>query len=334
MNESFKNEIEYYRKIDREFDRVIHHCFPNTFVQGHANSGNRFQADITKYNQGFSETEYFYNGKLEFFHLTSIQNLLSILNERSFRFYNLHNSNDEKEYKHIAELFRMDEDEINHKKEYLYTFSFCPMSEIENDKVWMEYGRNYSGAAIVFTIENDPLQWENYHMAEMKYGLSDKFKKYFQLKRDFEKKYNISAECDLSKLIAFHKEPHWLLEKEIRLLTYYPFSDINGYLKYSKPEFRLTEGRNRIVHYINLPLWVDNDAWVLKDSNSHELRRTQELPEDYFITRPKIKIKDILIGKNAGIDSNKLGRFSTTLKNIIFYNYGYDIKITNDLFSC
>lgn len=150
MNESFKNEIEYYRKIDSEFDRIIHECFPNTFLQSHENSGNRYHADITKYNGGFKETEYFYNEKLEFFHLTSIQNLLSILNERSFRFYNLHNSNDEKEYKHVAELFSMDEDEINHKKDYLYTLSFCPMSEIENDQVWMEYGRNYSGAAIVF----------------------------------------------------------------------------------------------------------------------------------------------------------------------------------------
>jgi hypothetical protein len=86
------------------------------------------------------------------------------------------------------------------------------------------------------------------------------------------------------------------------------------------------------VHYINLPLWVDNDAWVFKDSNPHELRRTQKLPNDYFITRPKIKIKDILIGKNSGIHSLELPKFKGALENVIFFNYGYNIKITDDLF--
>ena len=213
----------------------------------------------------------------------------------------------------------------------MYTFSFCPVSEIYHENVWKLYGHNFSGAAIVFTIENDPKSWMNFHISEVKYESIEKFRSYFLEKEEFEKKYSITAHCDLSKLIGFHKEPKWENEKEVRLLTYYPYKHFEEYLKFSKTEFRLSNGRNRIVHYIKLPLWVDNNSPYLK-STLEELSRVQKLPADYFETRPKIKIKDILIGKNSGIDQMTYKIFRNELKDIIELNYGYNIDLRTNLF--
>ena len=324
-------DIKQFTKIDREFDDIIVSVFKNLFLQGHGNLGDNFHADISKHNRDFTNTDYYYSGKLEFFHLTTIQNLLSILNERSFRLYSLHNSEDPDEYSHAGKLLRLTENEIENRKQELYSFSFCPISELKNAAVWKEYGKDFSGAAIVFTIENDPISWDNFHISEVKYDSADKFDSYFNKKSEFEKKYSISAECDLSKLMGFHKQPHWKNEKEVRLITYYPYEDYEEQLKFIKSEFRLSKGRNRVVRYIKLPLWVDNTSAYV-NSDVPELSRIQILPADYFDTRPRIKIKDILIGKNSGIEPDRYDRFRYELQEIIQLNYGYNPNIDLNLF--
>jgi hypothetical protein len=330
--DDFEKKIEQMLKIDKEFDNIILGVFKSLFLQGHGNTGDNFHADITKHNKYFENTDYFYKGPLEFFHLTSTQNLLSILNERSFRLYSLHNSDDPNEYRHAGKLLRLSDAEMDNRKQNLYSLSFCPITELTNENVWNLYGKNFSGAAIVFTIENDPKSWDNYHMSEVKYDMADEFDSYFQKKTEFEKQYSISADCDLSKLIAFHKEPHWKDEKEIRLTTYFPFQNYEEQLKFIKSEFRLTAGRNRVVHYIKLPLWVDNDSASVKSHNSEELSRIQKLPADFFSTRPKVKIKNILIGKNSRIEPEDYSRFRNELQEIMFLNYGYQPDIDLNLF--
>jgi hypothetical protein len=328
----FEDDILHFQKIDKEFEEIILKSFRGLFLDGQGNSGPYFHAYISSKNQFFENTDYFYHEELDFFHLTSLENLLSILNSRSFRLYNLNSSKDAEEFKYAGNLLKLTEPQIQNSKEYLYTFSFCPSSELKNKKVWEIYGHKFTGAAIRFKIINDPKTWNNFHISNIKYKEPNHFNTYFQEIKDLEKKYGISASYDLSKLIAFHKMPSWNEEKEVRILTYYPYENLEEYLKYSKTEFRLEPKRNRVTHYIELPIWVDNTSYMIKSSRK-ELDRTRDLPMDYFDNRPQLKIIEIILGKNCGIEPESYPRFRTTLKDIVSFNFGYEIKIDEHLFS-
>lgn len=328
----FEKQMEVFHKIDKEFDEIIHNSFQGLFLDGHGNGGPNFHATITDHNKLFENTEYFYNGALEFVHLTSIPNLFSILNSRAFRLYNNHSSADPLEYNYAADLLKLSPNEIEHCKEYLYTFSFCPLSELNNQKVWSVYGKDFTGAGITFKIINDPKEWENFHMAKVIYDDHRKFQTYFDNIKALESKYQITAKCDLSKLIGFHKTPKWSDEKEVRITTYFPYQHMDEYFKYSKTEFRIEPNRNRITHYIELPIWVDNNSYLIKGFKK-DLDRTQDIPVEYFANRPKIQITGIILGKNCGLEPDNMGRYTYALRNIVSNNYGYEISVVDDLFS-
>ncbi len=328
---NFNDDIKFFHQVDKEFEQIILKYFNGLMIDGQGNSGPNFHATISPKNRFFETTDYFFTGKLEFFHLTSIENLLSILNSRAFRFYNLNSSKDAEEYRYAANLLQLNEAQIENSKEYLYTFSFCPMTELNNKKVWEIYGHNFQGAAIRFEVINDPKNWVNFHMSNIKYEKPNHFSTYFEEIKALEKKYGITAHCDLSKLIAFHKMPSWNEESEVRILTYYPYQSLEEYFKYSKTDFRLDHKRNRVTHYIELPIWVDNNSHRIK-SFKKELDRTQDLPIDYFETRPQLKISEIMLGKNCGIEPDKFHQFKTALKDIVSLNYGYSVTVSENLF--
>jgi hypothetical protein len=111
-----------------------------------------------------------------------------------------------------------------------------------------------------------------------------------------------------------------------------PYNGIEEMWKYSKPDIRIEQGRNRVVSYIELPLWVNNDSNLLKCDNREELNRTQNLKLEYFATRPKIKIKEIKFGVNCGIQSIEFDTFRKMVSEIFELNYGYKIHIDYTLF--
>jgi hypothetical protein len=204
---------------------------------------------------------------------------------------------------------------------------------LKNKIIWEKYGNNFGGAAIVFTIENDPVNWMNFHISEVKYDEPDSFLSYRKRVKEIETEYQgIDLSCDLSQLICFHKTAKWHGEKEVRIATYNPYQLLEEYWKYSKSEFRLEEGRNRITNYIEMPLWVDNDSHLIKSYDKPELDRLQNLPNDYFNTRPKMKIKNILIGINSGIRIDEFEKFRSMLIETIRFNYGYEIDIDYNFF--
>ena len=92
-------------------------------------------------------------------------------------------------------------------------------------------------------------------------------------------------------------------------------------------------GRNRITNYIEMPLWVDNDSYLIKSHGTPELDRTQNLPMDYFNTKPKLKIKNIVIGSNSGIQIDEFKEFREMLNDTIRFNYGYEIDIDFNFFN-
>jgi hypothetical protein len=224
-------------------------------------------------------------------------------------------------------LLHLTNDEIANCKEYLYTFSFCPLTELNNKKIWEVYGNNFQGAALTFKILNDPKEWVNYHLAEIIYDDHSRFNNL----KTFQEKYQITAKCDLSKLIAFHKTPKWNKEKEVRLTTYFPYEHIDEYFKYSKTEFRIESNRNRITRYIELPIWVDNGSFMIKGYKP-ELDRSQSLANGFFDNSPKIQLTRIILGENCGIQPLELARFTTALSHLVENNYGYTITVDNNLY--
>lgn len=325
--------LKFMRETDEVLKAISRKAFKNAEFSSWGNTGMHFSASLSRNNRDYSTTEYFYNGEPIFFHLTSIHNLTSILNERAFRFYDLNSSADPDEYSYAAKVMKIHANMVDHRKANMFTFSFCPISEIENSHVWELYGKNYSGVAIVFEVVNDSSDWVNFHMSEIKYEVPAAFEQFGLDMEEVKKKREIEVDYDLSKLIGFHKISQWQGEREVRILTYYPFESYEESLRYAKTEFRLQTDRNRITHYFKLPIWVDNDSHYIKSLTSADLHRNQRLPADFFHTRPKLKIKDILFGSNCGITQEESQRFRRQIEDIILYNYGYKINLSTGFIS-
>lgn len=319
------------RIIDRELKEVGRQTFKNAPFTGWSQSGSHFESHLSRYHGDYIGSDYFYEGKRTFFHLTKIQFLFSILNERSFRFYDLNSSTDPSEYEYAAKILKIKKEEIDALKRNAFIFSFCPESELSNDHVWQNYGDNYRGVAIIFEVVNDPEMWLNFHMSQVQYKVPNAFNDYSIKLYDLQKRRNITARIDLSRLLAFHKQEKFEMEKEIRLLTYNPFYGIDENMKFTKFDYRLEGSRNRFTKFFEFPLWVDNSSKFLKGS-APELDRSSRFNDEYFGDKPKIMIKDIKIGCNAGLDNKEFQDFRSEIETIMFYNFGYPIKISTDFF--
>ena len=158
-------------------------------ISGGGSSARDFHAYFPKENRLFQNTDYFYRGDEIFFHLTDIKALFSILNSRSIRMYNLHGSSDQTEFAYSASLFNARQEEIDARKDRLFTFSFCPLSELSDLRMWQEYGCNFCGVAIVFELINQPIHWVNYHLSKIKYKLSNSMENYVRKIDLLKKKY-------------------------------------------------------------------------------------------------------------------------------------------------
>jgi hypothetical protein len=321
-----------YREIHFEFEQLIQAAFGGVRFEGGGSTDNHFRSYLSKRNKSYSSTEYFYKKELKFFHLTSLPNLMSIINSRCIRFYDLNSSTDPHEYGYVAKAMGLSTDVVASQKTRLHTFSFCPFDQLNNDHVWKVYGRMYKGVAIIFEIVNDPNDWINFHMAEIKYHLPTSIKKYKSDLIKFETKYGIKATVDAAKLIGFYKKKKYAGEKEVRLLSYSPYSSFQENAKFIKQDYRLARNRNRFTNYFELPLWVDNTNLYANEADIPDLDRRQNLPPDYFHTRPKIRIIDIKLGEQCGLNYDELVELREQIDMTIACNYGYRINLKKEFF--
>lgn len=327
-----ERQLEFFHKIDALHLEAFQQCFKGLRFNGCGNTGLDFHSHLFTANSQFAQSDYFYTGPLEFVHLTSISNTLSILNGTSFRMYNLDSSDDEEEYSYAGKVLGLSAGQIALAKRYFFTLSFCPISELDNKQVWKDYGGDYSKAAIVFSIENDPMTWDNFHMAEVKYAGVEAFQNYGDRAKVIERDNGVTIWCDLSPLIGFHKGAKWADEKEVRISTYYPYNNYDAYLKYAKSDYRQTPGRNRVTNYIELPVWVDNDSGWVQNLGRPELDRTQHLPERFFQEHPKIKVKRILVGAKSGLNFQEYGELEQTIFQTCRDRLGYDVKVDLNMY--
>lgn len=129
------NQIEIIGKITVDFDKCIYRHLPKEWISSSGSSGPRFYSRLSEKNKSYETSEYFFKGDRKFVHWTSIQNLMSIINSRQIRLYNLQNPIDENEFKYAAEKLTIPDDIIDHSKNYLYTFSFCEIKEKDNPEL-------------------------------------------------------------------------------------------------------------------------------------------------------------------------------------------------------
>lgn len=329
---SMESDLEFGHKIDGLHSAAFRECFPGLRFHGQGQTGAEFHAYLHSENRNFSNSDYYYQGDLEFFHLTRIDSLFSILNARAFRLYNLHSSNDEEEYGYAGKVLGLTPGRIEMAKRYFFTLSCCPLNELYNKHIWEKYGGGFSRAALFFSIENKPQDWDNFHIAQVKYAAAEPFKTYGERVREIETKYGVTIDCDLSQLIGFHKGGGWSEEKEVRISTYFPYRDLEQYWKYASLDYRQELGRNRSTYYIELPIWIDNDSTWLKSPGRPDLDRTRILPAGYYDTRPKIKLKKILIGINSGLSMQEYDRLCSDLVDVTRYKLGYEVEVDLNMF--
>jgi len=311
---------------------IVNRHIPELMIESAGYSGSSFDARLSNKNNSFNGTDYYFNEGKKFVHWTNIQNLMSILNYREFRLYNLHNSSDENEFKYAAKEFDVTDENIDYSKSYLYTLSFCESKEINNDHLWTEYGKNYSGVALEFEIINDPLHWKSYMLSKVYYEIPPYIAKLREELELFRKKHiGATTHLDLGKLIAFHKQKEFSKEAEIRLATYFPFKTGEEIEKYCNTEFRFEKDRPRETNYFGLKLWVNNESPFVRDRNP-EFDKSLDVGNDYFKFNPKIKITNIHFGKNCGISSREFLNFWSSLNRITRYKLGYEIDIEPNLY--
>lgn len=318
--------------IQKEFHNIIHkHLSPELF-KNYGYSDLSFHAVFSERTERFKGTDYYYDEDKKFVHWTSIQNLMSIINNREIRLYNLQNSADPEEFNFAANQLKIQQDRSNYSKNYLYTFSFCKALELNNPFLWKTYGNDYKGVAIEFEIDNSIDEWENFMLSSVYYNFPDMLIELISNLNSFKEKYpGTITEIDLGKLIAFHKHSKYGNEKEVRLSTYFPFSDSEAYRKYCQTEFQFNNDRPRITNYFPLKLWVNNDSPYLQSYNP-EYDNKQIIEDQYFAKNPKIKIKNIHFGKNCGLTNRTLSPFVQKIQDIFPYKFGYNFELPINLF--
>ena len=325
---------EQLNSILEDYLQEVYSCIPKKCFFGYGYYGTHFHATLSEHNKDFEDTQYFYNDEKKFIHWTpSVQNLMSIINYREFRFYNLHKSSDSEEFRYAAEHLPIEEGLIDHLKKYLYTFSFCQACELNNSDLWTSSGNHFKGVAIEFEIVNDPRMWERFMLSKVYYELP---KPLIDLKNKLEvlktKNPFMSTDFDFGRLIGFHKRPDLSIEKEIRISTLFPFGkDCDAYYKYCKPDFRFDENRHRMTDYFGLNLWVNNESAYLQ-SNEQIFDRKLHVEENYFVTKPKIKISKITFGRDCGVNNKDFQSYYSELNKILMRQFRYEIEVSLNLY--
>jgi hypothetical protein len=301
------NKIELDRILN-EFLKDVYSCIPEKCFSGAGYANFEFHTHLSKYNNDFKGSDYYYNGINKFVHWTSVKNLMSIINNKEIRLYNLHNSSDSTEFNYAATNLPIEKDQIDNLKKLLYTFSFCDSSEINNPLMWENYGNNYGGVALEFEITNDIENWQDFMLSKMYYKIPYQL---IELKNKLEylKKENseMKPNFNFGKLIGFHKDPKFKTENEIRISILNLYEDIEEYYKNCKLDFNFD--KKVFTEYFKLKLW------------------SKDIDPQYFTNKPQIKITKITFGENCGFDIQNFQRNITTLYGYFDREFGYEVEI-------
>lgn len=248
--------------------------------------------NIPSENYKLENTPFFKNTENDYVHFTTIKNLLSILESRSIRMYNLESMKDKFEMDHIRKRLRYP-DFIEFNKKELYCLSMCCTSVINSQMkehlLWKLYGEDGKGVVIRFSFQNNLQLWYNFHLTKVFYHY--KIAKPILRLNQLTKREYLDA-----KIGCFLKLPIYKFENETRLV----FENREG--------FRVTERDKRgnllypIIHpdtrkgcknvyYNELPLW----NFYKNQTGKYTAPNVQDIAFEI----PKIQVDEIIAGYNV-----------------------------------
>lgn len=261
-----------------------------------------YEFNIPPENKNLVNSPYFYENKSAV-HFSSFHALSSILTEKSLRLYNLHALNDPREFTFASKIFRLEKKFFDDAKNNLFLTSFCERAILKRPadefNMWRLYGHQGKGVAIVFSIVNNPSEWEDFHFSKVSYGDEKRgsFKKLMLLIDEINKtKPTINA--DFGKLCAFHKSNLFKHEFEVRLL-------------FDKRELRTGDG-GKIVKKDDKLIFPIIKSDIFKLIENKDKVRYLEIPiytsslNSKPADTPLLKIDQIILGYNYGNEVNKI----------------------------
>lgn len=271
---------------ERQILEAINKLFPNINISD-LRSGNEDAATYVVYfippeNKSFLNSQYFFNGKLDFLHFTTLSATRSIIAEKNIRLYNLNNLNDPREYTFSGKLLKFNFEHKDDAKDNFYLLSMCEIkllsSPIKNEfNIWRLYGDNGKGVALELNFNDcHPKYWKHYHLSKVHYGATSR-KTLEDLSEFLNKRENQHPNVivDLGQIACFHKSNLFALENEVRLLfdnrdkrlVQTKFTDLNG--EVISPIIQADPEKSSLLHkqvkYLKLSIFYNELSYA-----SHE----------------------------------------------------------------
>jgi len=294
---------------------------------------NNIHFNIPSENKNLVNSPYYYDKKTVV-HFSNIFALNSIIQEKAIRLYNLHNLNDPREFIFASKVFNLNKEIVNDSKDNLFLISFCEreiLKKVSGEfNMWRLYGQNGKGLAIVFSIANNPANWDDFHISKVVYG-SNSRRKFSKLLKIIEE-LNLTKphiNVDFGKLYAFHKSKLFELEQEVRIV-------------FDRRKKRVGMG-NRTVSFKGETVFpiIKSDLYKLIENKDNirylKLSIFYNGIEKIDKTIPLLKIEQIIIGYNFIEEINSLKNSITeickeqlgyipTIKQTRLKNFYWDIK--------
>ncbi|WP_461632492.1 DUF2971 domain-containing protein [Labilibaculum euxinus] len=317
MNPRDKEMFDSVKEFVKKIEEVLQFPIRSHGFNGSSQPGApiNFTARFPEYNRNLKGTPYLLENTKKILHFTSAEVLFSILNEGALRLYNLHNSNDPKEYEYASNVLKsiydfqgVDEENYSNYlekvKELSFIFSATSVDNLHNSKHWEKYGNKNKGVAIELEIVNDPAGWRLFYFSKVMYeqlgGIDALKEQWLKIQRENP---NNSYGIELNQMLSFHKSKSWDVEEEIRIYTQVPQPEFRLWLKHIYRDFR-TNKADKNISYFKLPL-CDRDGNFITSLGD-------EIPYQYF---PKLRISNIYFGSEFPLSGKEFFDFQDKLKN-------------------
>jgi len=280
-----------------------------------ANNGFFFASPLNKI---FKESPYEFDlakGANRFQHFTSISNLLSIINEKRIRMYDLNNMEDPREFELAADAFKSYAINMEEMKSCLFSFSMLPFTErrVEDEFLfWKMYGLDGMGAAIILNISSNNQFTLPYYLGKISYE-KNPILKFESIKEKIESvgKKSDFAFGDLYRSVlpylCFHKANFYSFENEVRIMSYI---EKEMYEEHKSPiEFTINK-KFKKIYYDHIPL--------IKSAGFNEIRNATEQWLD-------VKIEKVILGFQ--IPSDRIQFLISTISKLALEKLGYQVEV-------
>ena len=289
------------------------------------------------HNRKLVNTDYYYSIGEKLLHFTSLKFLFSIINEKSFRLYNLLNSNDPNEYSYtigkLKSFYKKQgkaEDWINSQIQYVKETSFilsCTSpEELTISKFWDEYGDSGKGVCIELEIFDNPINWEGFYLSKVKYGELDRWDDFIsEILTLCDKHPSNYYDFRFDMIFCLHKRPAptYIKEKEIRILGQKPQK--HGWIFDSLIHNDIGR-RNIPVQYLKLPIWTGNSyelsfqnekQWLEREPHGFEF--SVDDFSSFFNQSPTLKISKVYVGQTFHHTGDDFDTFQKVFRDYTIY---------------